>query len=205
MAADVWPFAMITGHRPQNLDEPGMLAWVNGELLHVARKLSADHGTRTLISGLALGCDQAWGWCAIRLEMDLAAHIPFPQQPDVWRDPELARQWGYLRDYAECTGGVTVYGDLAGVPEHDRRKAAAGLLHKRNSGMIRATVAGGGVTVAVLRSSKLDGGTRSAYDKALAAGVPIIRIDPDRRTVTMANTGPETQATEPYEQETLPL
>lgn len=203
MAGPTWPMAMITAHRPQHLAEPGMLEWVAEESLRVARKLADEHGTRTLISGLALGGDQIWGWCAIRTELDLAAHIPFPQQPDPWRDPDLTDRWQYLRDYAECTGGVTVYGDLAGLTGLERKRAAVRLLHARNDGMLAVTAAAAGAVVAVLRPSKLDGGTRSAYDKALKAGLPVIHVNPDARTVTMASAGRETQTTTDYEQETL--
>lgn len=181
---DVWPVAMVTGHRPQHLD-PNSVAWIGAELRRVAAKLHTTHATRTLISGLALGPDMWWGSAAIRNEMDLRAHIPFPQQPDPWRDQRLRAEWQRLVDYAEATGGATMYGDLAGVPQPDRKRAAARLLHARNDGMLTETALASGVVVAVLRLSKLDGGTRSAWDKAEAGGLPIIHVEPDRRTVTM--------------------
>ncbi len=204
MTAGIWRTAMVTGHRPQHLDVGDILEWVTAELARVARKLVDEHGVTTLISGMALGVDQMWGCAAVGLDVALAAHVPFPQQPDIWRDPVLKDQWQQFVDYAEKTGGVTVYGDLAGIDdEQARRRKAIALLHERNGGMIRDTMYAGGVTVAVLRSSKTDGGTRSAYQKALVSGLPIIRIDPDRRTTTMASAG--NQKTSSYEQGTLPI
>lgn len=196
-----WPVAMVTGHRPQHLAGPGDIEWVAAELLRVAEKLRTEHDTEMLVSGMALGVDMTWGFITRRLRMPLAAHIPFPQQPDPWRDPELKACWETLRDYARTCGTVRVYGDLDEVPPSRRYARAAQLLHARNNGMIHDTLAQDGVCVVVLRSSKCTGGTWSAFNKALTDGVPIIRLDPDRRTVTR----PKPASKPSHHQEALPI
>lgn len=190
---------MATGHRPKHLD-PGSIDWIDEQLERAARRLRKHHGTRTLISGMALGVDTMWALTAERLRMPLAAYIPFPQQPDVWRDPASREEWARLVAYAERTGGVHPSGDCP--PGPGSRVRAIRLLHKRNDDMIDATLAAGGVCVAVLRSSRREGGTWSAVQK-IGDRMPVILIDPDERTVTPIY--PETRATPHYEQEILPI
>lgn len=198
MAADEpprWPTAMITGHRPQHLD-PDSIDWIAGELNRIAWKLAGENGTGLLISGMALGADMLWANSAVTCKLPLRAHVPFPQQPDRWRDPELGRQWRRLVDYANRTGGVRTYGECPpGSPDW----LASKLLNDRNIGMVEETVAGGGVVVAVLRESKIHGGTRNAWKAAREAGLTIIRVDPDRRTTTIV----QAKAVVRHEQETL--
>lgn len=196
---DIWTTAMCTGHRPQHL-RPDDIDWINTELTRIAAKLRDHNGTETLASGFALGTDLIWANAAKTARLRLRAHIPFPQQPNAWSDPELRWQWRRLLDYAKATGGSRVYGDCP--PRADSRRVAIKLLHERNAGMIEETVAADGVCVAVLRSSKLDGGTRSAFEQAKKR-VPIVRLDPDRRTVTISR--PENHATSDHRQETLPI
>jgi hypothetical protein len=179
---------MITGHRPQHLDRRS-LVWIDAELRRIAWKLHFEHGATTMLSGMALFCDQVWAGYAEQMGVALAAHVPFPQQPDRWRDPALVERYHQLLAYADRTGGVTVYGDLAGLVDPVRKRRADELLFARNDGMLAATKAAAGVVVAVLRSAHVGGGTRDTYDKALRMGLRVIRVDPDRRTTVMASLG----------------
>jgi precorrin-6x reductase len=57
------------------------------------------------------------------------------------------------------------------------------LLRARNDGMLAEADA----VVAVLKPSKTSGGTASAVRKAQAMGLPIVHLNPERRTVTLLN------------------
>ena len=193
MTAPIWPVAMVTGHRPQHFDpnRPDVFDWLSGELRRVLAKLRAENGTGMAISGMAAGTDLLWANAAVMTKMPLRAHVPYPQQPDAWwRDRELQRQWRRLVDYAGRTGGVETYGDLDNYTDAERKGAAVGLLHDRNRGMIRETVAAAGVVVVVLRESRLSGGTRSVWNEIKdKSGLAIVRLDPDARTVRLASAG----------------
>lgn len=193
-----WPTAMVTGHRPQHL-EPDSIDWIAGELNRIAWKLAHENGTTLLISGMALGADMLWANSAVQAKISLRAHVPFPQQPDRWNDPELVRQWRRLVDYAKRTGGVRTYGDCP--PGPNSRVAAIKLLHARNAGMVEEAVADDGVVVAVLRESRVGGGTRGAMARATEAGLTIILVDPDRRATRLVAPKPKVE----IEQEMLPL
>ncbi|MFG1846740.1 hypothetical protein [Micromonospora carbonacea] len=179
MTASVWPSVMVTGHRPQHL-AAGTEDWVRGELDRLAVKLRDHHGLTTGITGMALGADMWWAQSLHLAEVPYAAHIPFPQQPDPWRrsNPQAVAEWERLRAHADRE---VVYGDLAGLAEHARKRVVVRLLHKRNDGLLAASNA----VVAVWCPSKLDGGTYSALTKAHRAGLPVIHINPEARTVTL--------------------
>lgn len=206
MTTPLWRLAMVTAHRPQHL-VPDSVPWIGDQLARVMVKLRDEHGTQTTVSGMALGGDLLWARTAEREGMPLWAHVPFPQQPDVWPWPDLVADYRRLVAYADRTGGVKTYGDLGDLPDGAERKAlATQLLHDRNTGMIRETTLARGVVVAVLRSTRTRGGTWSAYNKAKDdAQLPIIRLDPDARTVTLASAGRDIETTETHEQEKLPI
>jgi uncharacterized phage-like protein YoqJ len=184
---------MVTGHRPQHL-HPDTWDWIEGELDRIAYKLRDEHGTLAAISGMALGTDQWWAQSALRADLYLWAHVPFPQQPDPWGD-DLQAAYRRLLDEAH---EIKTYGDLDTVPQAMRRREAVRLLHARNRGMIQATDA----VVAVYRPSKADGGTAAAWKQAIRDGLQIIHINPDRRTVTLPRRS-ETPSTNQHQQETL--
>ncbi|WP_165947283.1 SLOG family protein [Micromonospora sp. 15K316] len=162
-----WEVAAATGHRPQHLTAEER-RWIRAELKRIAVKLRDEHGTATGVSGMALGTDLWWADETDTAGMKLWAHVPFPQQPNPWRDEDKT-EWRRLLDRA---AKVTTYGDHYDVK----------LLHARNDGMLAA----GSVIVAVHKRSKTTGGTASAVRKAERLGLPIIRIDPERRTVTLS-------------------
>jgi hypothetical protein len=218
--APTWSVGMVTGHRPQHLD-PRSLVWIDNELRRIVWKLRYEHGATTLLSGMAAGVDLMWAERVYQLGASLAAHVPFPQQPDPWTDGALVDRYHELLTYADQTGGIRVYGDLpAGPSKPETRRRAAKLLFARNDGMLTDTAAAAGVVVAVLRSAHVGGGTRSCYDKALDLKLPVIRVDPDRQVTVMASAGRGTvklarragipvqeygKHTTQQEQETLPI
>jgi uncharacterized phage-like protein YoqJ len=157
---------MVTGHRPQHL-RLEVRDWVRAELDRLAVKLRDEHGTVTGISGMAIGADLWWADAVVRAGLRLEAHVPFPQQPDKWRDTDKA-EWQRLLGHAAET---TTYGTGYSVR----------LLHARNDGMIRACSA----AVAVLDPSKTEGGTASAVRKLLAVNVPIVHVDPVAQLTTL--------------------
>ncbi|MFI2663245.1 hypothetical protein [Micromonospora carbonacea] len=182
MTALVWPSVMVTGHRPKDIPRDAH-GWVRDKLGRGVAWLRDERGMTTGITGMALGADMWWADKLHRGGVPFVAHIPFPQQPDRWRRyaPEAAvAEWERLRALADRDREV-VYGDLAGLAEHARKRVAVRLLHKRNDGMLSASNA----VVAVWCPSKLDGGTHSALTKAHRAGLPVIHINPEARTVTL--------------------
>ncbi|WP_341719967.1 hypothetical protein QQG74_09775 [Micromonospora sp. FIMYZ51] len=170
---------MVTGHRPQDIPDDTH-GWVRGELARVAVKLRDGYGMTTGITGMALGSDMWWADALHRAGVPFVAHIPFPQQPGPWarRAPEAVAEWCRLRNLA---ASEVVYGDLAGLAEHARKRVVVSLLHKRNDGMLRTANA----VVGVWRPDKRDGGTYSALTKAHRLGLPVIHINPLARTVTV--------------------
>jgi hypothetical protein len=190
-----WPTAMVTGHRPQHLAADS-IDWIAEQLHRVVFKLRDEYRTDTAVSGMALGPDQDWAESSIMAGLALWAHLPFPQQPDPWPDQARRRYRALLDEAAQ----VNTYGDLAGLTGDTRKREASRLLHIRNDGMIAVAQA----AVAVYRPSVKAGGTFSAWRKLWATSLPIIHINPDRRTVTIPR-GTETPSTASAEQETLPL
>lgn len=161
-----WPTVMVTGHRPQHLTIPAR-PWVRSELDRLAVKLRDEYGTTVGVSGMAVGADLWWADAVVRAGLRLHAHVPFPQQPDRWRDEDRA-EWVRLLGLASHT---ETYGTGFSVR----------LLHARNDGMIKACTA----AIAVHDPRKTDGGTASAVRKLLDAGRPIIHVDPVARMTTL--------------------
>lgn len=162
----IWPTVMVTGHRPQHL-RPDARPWVRAELLRLAVKLRDEHGATVGISGMAIGADLWWADAVIKAGLDLHAHVPFPQQPDKWRDADRD-EWSRLLGMAAHT---ETYGPTFSVR----------LLHARNDGMIRAC----SLAIAVHDPAKIEGGTASAVRKLLAVGRPVIHVDPVARMTTL--------------------
>lgn len=164
----VWETVAATAHRPQHLTQDE-IRWIRAELPRVTVKLRDQHGMAVGCSGFALGGDLWWANELVRAGVDLWAHIPFPQQPDPWR-PEDQAEWRRLLGLAKQ---VTYYGQ-----HYDVR-----LLHARNDGMLRPAEA----VVAIYKRSKTSGGTASAFRKARGLRLPIVHMNPERRTVALLN------------------
>lgn len=165
-----WHIAAATGHRPQHLSLPER-RWSARAIRFAVARLRDFHGTEIAVSGMALGTDMCFGEAALEVDLRLWAHIPFPQQPDVWRDPRDVARWQRLREAATWE---TVYGDHYDVD----------LLGERNNGMLYVTDCVDGVVVALHKPSRRSGGTAGALREARKRGLPIIHINPEAETVT---------------------
>jgi uncharacterized phage-like protein YoqJ len=117
------------------------------------------------VSGLALGSDLWWAQAALDAGLELWAAVPFPQQADRWPAADRAT-WRRLLDQA---AKIRTFG----------QEPSTGLLHARNDGMLDVSAA----VVAVWRPSVTTGGTASAVRKAQSRRMPVVHLDPDRRTV----------------------
>lgn len=82
-----------TGHRPQKLG--GFSHKVKQDLFEVAMKALVEKSPHTVISGMALGWDQAVARAACNLSIPFIAAIPFPGQADRWPS-ESVLEWGKL-------------------------------------------------------------------------------------------------------------
>lgn len=162
--APEWKVVAGTGHRPQYLstDETD---WARAQLPTALRRLRKHHGTRIIVSGLALGWDTWLAQAALGEGLELHAHIPFPQQAAVWR-PADRDLWRNLQKHATQ---VVFYGNDYNVR----------LLHARNDGMLDVADA----VFALWDESKTKGGTYGAIVKALNRGLPILHADPVGRTL----------------------
>lgn len=156
---------MVTGHRPQFLT-PEAQEWCKLELERIAVKLRDRHGMQVGISGMALGADTWWGYATVFAWCDLWAFIPFPQQSDRWAAADVAA-WRELRERA--THEVVIADEYS-----------VGALHARNDAMLRNS----DLVVAVWDPQKTTGGTASCVQKAQAADMPIVHLDPVARTIT---------------------
>lgn len=181
MTGPVWSTVCATGHRPQHMS-PGERRWVRAKLPEAVAWLRDQRGMTVGVSGMALGTDMWWAADLVDGGVNLATHIPFTQQPDVWPNPNDRAEWARLRKAAVSE---RVYGDLTGLADHVKGWRAVKLLHARNDGMLAASDA----VVAVWNGSKTGGGTASAVRKARQRGLPIVHLDPQHRTVTVIGGG----------------
>lgn len=153
-----YPKVMVTGHRPFDLTEE-QITKGNQLLLKVAKRLRDSYGMTEAISGMALGADTVWAKIALSLNVDLAAYIPFPQQPNKWSEKDK-RVWERLRSSA---ARERVFSDTFAMK----------WLFVRNSEMIKDS----DLTIAVLDPDRTKGGTVSAVAEARRLNQPLIIID----------------------------
>lgn len=123
---------MVTGCRPQKLGGYGQVAQDN--VLRVARIAISDMKPAKLISGMALGWDQACALAALELKIPLIAAIPFEGQEKMW--PQESQE-GY-RDLLDCAEKIVNVEDLDG---YRIRSVRLGVYHsqklqRRNEWMI---------------------------------------------------------------------
>ena len=162
---------MVTGHRPQHLSASEM-AWSQVALHTAAWRLRSRYGMQEAISGMAIGADTWWALGALASGAHLAAYIPFEDQANKWSETERAI-WRELRQRAHRE--VVVAGPEN--PGYDVR-----MLHARNDAMLKATAAARGLVVALYKPGTT-GGTASAVEKAEAAGLPMLMLNPVTRTL----------------------
>jgi uncharacterized phage-like protein YoqJ len=78
-----------TGHRPPKLGGYNIVTSAKLEQFATAYLLSLPEKPTQIISGMALGWDQAWASAGLALGIPLTAAVPFRGQEKVW--PELSQ------------------------------------------------------------------------------------------------------------------
>lgn len=95
----------LTGHRPDKIG--GYSDDVHDRLVYLAVDAFTELQPRSVISGMALGWDQAGAEAAIILDIPLLAYLPFPGQDAKW-PPNSRRFYERLLERAtrvkECSG-----------------------------------------------------------------------------------------------------
>lgn len=163
----------FTGHRPKKLGgyvEPNpIMAWVCEQLYNAIVKAEGN-GTRTFISGGALGVDQ-WAAKIIidrrmahRLDTRLIIARPFPSQASKW-PKQSVRYYEYLCSHAD---------EVVDVSPDPYSPAKMMLRNKwmvdHSNGVIGVWTGAGG-------------GTKDCVDYTLKQGKPFYHINPDSRQV----------------------
>lgn len=156
----------VTGHRPGDLFGYDLAApgwqWLRGEL----RSLLAELGATEAVSGMALGVDQVFAEVALDAGVPLAAYVPFAGQDRIW---PTESQVAYRALLARAARTVTV-----------SQVAGAQAFLERNAAMVRDC----DVVVAVW-TGKDSGGTAHCVRTALAAGRPLVWLNPVSRSATL--------------------
>ena len=97
-----------TGHRPDKLIRKDVVPYTPKQH-NMLVKLCEIHldkiGATKVISGMALGFDQAFAQAAINLHLPLIAAVPFVGQERLWQGKSKF-YWKYLIDYASLDGEV---------------------------------------------------------------------------------------------------
>jgi len=164
MNTRVFPSVMLTGHRPTGLSEAEQI-WAQEEIRRTLKRLQLFHGSREVISGLALGADTWWAQAALSYKMNLAAYIPFEAQADSWPVGNQ-KLWKELREKASREVVLGTHYDVK-------------FFHARNDAMIKDA----DLCVALWKTSTTRGGTFSAVQKIRKLEKPLILLDPESRTV----------------------
>lgn len=111
-----------TGHRPDKL---GGYTEANFErLVTIAEKWLKGLKATKVISGMALGWDQALAQAAINLEIPLIAAIPFTNQAEVWSDKSKVYYQDLLNKVQEIV-------NVSGMDEY-----SVEYMQKRNEWMV---------------------------------------------------------------------
>ena len=87
-----------TGHRPNKTGR--YTTESSNRLIKLATEWLEEHKPSRVISGMALGWDQALGWAAVDLSIPLTAAIPFEGQETMW-PAESRRKWANLLSLAD--------------------------------------------------------------------------------------------------------
>lgn len=144
-----------TGHRPDKLGGYGEEA--TGRLVTLARGWLRENNPERVITGMALGWDQALGWAAHDEGIPFLAAIPFTGQEKAW--PALSQQWH--NDLLNLAQEVVIVSDGG---------YAAWKMQIRNKWMVDNSDA----VLALWNGS--DGGTANCVRYAQQAGKRIINL-----------------------------
>ena len=165
---DRWHRVAVTGHRDVT---DAQTAWVTAELPRVLDKLAAQHGTRKIIDGMAVGADTLAGLAALEAGLDLWAYIPYPQQADNFNTDEQ-ESYRWLRHQAERE---VILSPTPGVRH----------LHNRN----RLMMLDSNAMIAIYDSTRTIGGAVTTVNRAHADGWPIIKMDLSTLWVSLVKGG----------------
>jgi uncharacterized phage-like protein YoqJ len=111
-----------TGHRPNKLG--GYTEQAFNRLVQILKKWLADHPeVDEVVTGMALGFDQALAQAALELGISYIAAVPFQGQESVWKDSDKERYFGLLKKAKKI-----VY---VGTPGYSNAK-----MHARNHWMV---------------------------------------------------------------------
>lgn len=92
-----------TGHRPDKLGGYGETTFAGLTLL--AESVLSEIQPTSIISGMALGWDQAWAQAGLNLKIPVVAAIPFKGQESRWPQPSQEK---YCRILERCNLVVCV-------------------------------------------------------------------------------------------------
>lgn len=99
-----------TGHRPDKLGGYGEK--VTGNLVRTAYEWLMNNKPDMVITGMALGWDQALGWAAYDAKIPFIAAVPFAGQEKAW--PAVSQEW--YRDLLALAEEVTIVSDGGYAP-----------------------------------------------------------------------------------------
>jgi hypothetical protein len=162
---ELWPVVCLTGPRPQHIS-PQATRWLTDQLGAACLWLKRECGTTAIVSGMAIGADQIWAQAGLDAGLDLWAFIPFPQQPDVWRDRADRDRWAKLRAAATRE---KVFADRFSLDAYG----------ERNRGMLDVSQA----LFSCWQPRRRKGGTYDATVEAVRRGMPGRWLDPSRMVV----------------------
>jgi uncharacterized phage-like protein YoqJ len=165
----------ITGHRPEKIPD---VKWVEDTLTEVLTTVAP----KKLVQGMAAGVDLLSAQVALRMNIPLMSVRPWAGHTPRFQDVKL-----YQKAVVEAVEVVDVHPSTSYL--------GPWMYQDRNKYMVdHATV-----VVAVWDGTK--GGTRNCVVYARQKGVPVILIDPAKKTVTYPE--PEVVEPEPDEREML--
>ena len=84
----------VTGHRPNKLG--GYLDHAKDKLRHVAKEMLCSHNPSLVLTGMALGLDQAVAEACCELWIPFVACVPFEGQESAWPQGSQRRYRGLL-------------------------------------------------------------------------------------------------------------
>ena len=157
--------AMVTGHRPQGLNQAQRI-YIKAVLPAIVEELVKDYRVGTLLSGMAQGVDLIWAGIARQSSLQLEAYIPFPDQTKGW-DTEWVNYREGLMDYASFIHQASNH-------------YATWAFHKRNDMMLDDC----DVVVAVWDPRRRGGGTASVVGKARERGKPLVVVDLEKWSIS---------------------
>jgi len=150
-----------TGHRPKDIPGGYSLATMN-KLIDTASAALAILKPERVISGMALGWDQALAIAAHRMSIPMLAAVPFPGQEEAW--PEKSQKL-YKRILDKACDIRYIYNAR---PDYSN---AARFMDVRNQWMVNNSD-----LVLALWSGKVRGGTANCISFAVSRHKPIVNV-----------------------------